>query len=70
LAFVIYFRLIAALGPARTSTVTFLIPVFAISMGALLVGESVNSGLLLWASVVLLGTALSSGLISFKRKQN
>jgi drug/metabolite transporter (DMT)-like permease len=70
LAFVIYFRLIATLGPARTSTVTFLIPVFAISMGALLLGESVNSGLLLWAGVVLLGTALSSGLISFKRRQN
>ena len=63
LAYILYFRLIAHLGPAQAITVTYLIPAFAVGWGVLLLGESVTPAMLLGSAVVLLGTALASGLI-------
>lgn len=62
-AYVIYFRLIERAGPSRALTVTFMIPVFAIVYGVLLLGEQVTSWMLLCGLVILAGTALSSGLL-------
>lgn len=67
LAYVLYFRLITRAGPTRTLTVTFLIPVFAVIYGLVLLGESVSLSMLVCAAVVLWGTALSSGLIEPRR---
>lgn len=63
IAYVIYFRLIERAGPARTLTVTFMIPVFAIVYGVLLLGETITPWMLLCGLVILAGTALSSGLL-------
>jgi drug/metabolite transporter (DMT)-like permease len=63
IAYVIYFRLIERAGPARTLTVTFLIPVFAVVYGVLLLGEQITSWMMLCGVVILTGTALSSGLL-------
>lgn len=63
LAYILYFRLIAHLGPAQAITVTYLIPAFAVGWGVLLLGESVTPAMLLGSAIVLLGTALASGLI-------
>ena len=52
LAYVLYFRLIADIGPLKSLTVTFLIPLFAIFWGWLLLGEPVT-----------LAHALGGGLI-------
>lgn len=41
-AYVLYFRLIEQLGPARALTVTFTIRVFALLYGATLLGEAVT----------------------------
>ncbi len=41
-AYVLYFRLIADIGPMRSLTVTFLIPVFAMAWGALFLDEAVT----------------------------
>ena len=62
-AYVMYFRLIESLGPARALTVTFAVPVFAIVYGALLLGESVTPWMLLCGAVVLVGTTLATGLV-------
>jgi len=62
-AYILYFRLIERAGPARALTVTFLIPVFAVGYGVLLLGESVTLWMLGCGAVILLGTALSSGLL-------
>ena len=62
-AYVLYFRLIERAGPARALTVTFLIPVFAVVYGVLLLGESVTLWMLLCGVIILLGTALASGLV-------
>lgn len=42
LAYVLYFRLIADVGPLKALSVTFLIPLFGILWGALVLGESVT----------------------------
>jgi drug/metabolite transporter (DMT)-like permease len=62
-AYILYFRLIEQAGPSRALAVTFAIPVFAIFYGALFLGEPVTPWMLMWGTVVLLGTALSTGLL-------
>jgi len=63
IAYLLYFRLIATLGPARTITVTFVIPVFGILWGALFLGERVSAGMVAACATILVGTALSTGFI-------
>lgn len=61
-AYLLYFRLLKAVGAARAVTVTFLIPVFGLLWGAIFFGEKVGLRLLSFCGVVLLGTALATGL--------
>jgi drug/metabolite transporter (DMT)-like permease len=63
LAYVLYFRLMAKTGPARAMTVTYLIPVFANLMGVILLDETVTTWMMGCAVLIVLGTALASGLI-------
>jgi drug/metabolite transporter (DMT)-like permease len=65
-AYVLYFRLIEHIGPARALTVTFAVPVFALLYGATLLGEAVTPWMLACGAVVLCGTALSTGLIKLR----
>lgn len=58
-----YFRLIKRIGTVPAMSVTFLSPVVAMASGALYLGESLTLRMLGGAAVVLLGTALSLGLI-------
>ncbi|MEW6693675.1 MAG: DMT family transporter [Pseudomonadota bacterium] len=67
LAYLLYFRLIEAASPARTLTVTFLIPVFAIGYGALLLDEAITPWMVGGGSVVLAGVALATGVIDPRR---
>lgn len=60
LAFWGYFYLIHAIGPAKTLTVTYLIPVFAIGWGALLLDEPLTSTLLMSAVLIVVGTLLAN----------
>jgi drug/metabolite transporter (DMT)-like permease len=68
MAYVLYFRLIERAGPARTLAVTFLIPVFAVFYGVVLLGEVVTQWMLICGAVIICGTALSTGLISKRAK--
>ena len=43
LAYVLYFKLIAEVGPMKALTVTFLIPLFCVLWGALVLGESATA---------------------------
>lgn len=63
LAYVLYFRLIATTGAARTMTLTYMIPLFANLIGVWALDEVVTPGMLLSGAVILLGTALASGLL-------
>ncbi|WP_151635313.1 DMT family transporter [Noviherbaspirillum aerium] len=57
-AYFIYFRLIADLGPTRALTVTFLIPLFALAWGAIFLGETINANTLIGCALVVLATWL------------
>ena len=76
MAYVLYFRLIERAGPARTLAVTFLIPVFAVLYGVVLLGEVVTQWMLICGVVIICGTALSTGLLKalplakFKRPES
>jgi drug/metabolite transporter (DMT)-like permease len=63
-AYVLYFRLIENVGPARSLTVTFAIPVFAVIYGIIFLGESVSWWMLLCGLIIVCGTALSAGLVT------
>ena len=62
-AYVLYFRLIEQAGPAKALAVTFVVPVFALLYGALFLQETVTGWMLLCGGVIVLGTALSTGLL-------
>jgi drug/metabolite transporter (DMT)-like permease len=63
IAYVLYFRLIAHLGPANAVSVTFLIPVFALLWGGLFLHEPFTPTLAAGCAVVLLGTSLATGFV-------
>ncbi|CAD6559788.1 putative cystine transporter YijE [Paraburkholderia hiiakae] len=62
-AYLLFFRLIAAVGPARAITVTFVIPIFGILWGALFLGERVSTGMVEACAAILVGTALATGFV-------
>ncbi len=66
LAYILFFRIIAAAGPANASAVTFLIPVFGVGYGALFLSEAVTLGMLVCGAIIVLGTALSTGFVNYK----
>ena len=57
-AYLLYFRLIENVGPTKTLTVTFLIPVFGLLFGVLLLGEPVGVGTLVGFGIILYSVAL------------
>lgn len=63
LAFLLFFRLIANVGASRAVTVTFLIPLFGVLWGSLFLDETLNAGMLVGGAVVVLGTALATGVL-------
>ncbi|MFY9512523.1 MAG: DMT family transporter [Rubrivivax sp.] len=67
IAYLLYFRLIAHIGPARAIAVTFLIPAFAMLWGALFLGETLTLAMLAGCAVILFGTALAIGVIRAKQ---
>ena len=62
IAYILYFRLVNRAGPARALTVTFLIPVFALIYGVAFLNETVTLSMVFLGMVVVLGTAMSSGV--------
>jgi drug/metabolite transporter (DMT)-like permease len=61
--YILYFRLIANVGPTRAIAVTFLIPAFGMLFGVLFLSETVSAGMLAGCAVILIGTALTTGLL-------
>ena len=62
-AYVLYFRLIANIGPANAIAVTFLVPAFAVLWGWLLLDEQISGAMLVGCAVILFGTSLATGLL-------
>lgn len=58
-----YFRLLRNVGPVRAISVTFLNPLVAMISGAIYLGEAITLQLVAGCAVILLGTALTLGLV-------
>jgi len=67
IAYILYFRLIARVGPATAMTVTFLIPAFAMLWGGLFLAEAVTPTMLIGCAIILAGTALATGSVRSRR---
>jgi drug/metabolite transporter (DMT)-like permease len=59
IAFVFYYRLIARIGAARTSTVTYLIPLFGVIWAWLILAEPLTLTMALAGALILAGVGLS-----------
>ncbi len=60
LAYLLFFRLIRGLGPARAITVTYLIPAFGMLWGWLFLAERITPGMLAGAAIIVAGTVLTA----------
>ena len=61
LAYLLYYELIAEAGATSASTVTYLVPVVAVALGAVVLSEAVQWNLFAGAAVVLAGVGLADG---------
>ena len=55
-AYLLYYRLIADIGPTRALTVAFLMPVFGMTWGALLLGETITWPMIAGCALIVGGT--------------
>ncbi len=58
-AFVLYFRLIADIGPVKTLSVNFIAPLFGVAGGVIALGEPLTASMVAGAAVILAGTWLA-----------
>jgi len=63
LAFILYYRLIADVGPVKAITVTLLVPVFGMLWGVMLLGEPLTAGRIAGGAIILAGCSLVLGLV-------
>jgi drug/metabolite transporter (DMT)-like permease len=68
IAYILYFRLIRNVGPAKAITVTYLIPAFAMFWGAIFIDEKVTPIMIVGCVIIFFGTALATGMLSFGRR--
>jgi drug/metabolite transporter (DMT)-like permease len=59
IAYLLYFKLIANIGPARALTVTFLIPLFGVLWGFLFLDEKIGASTLSACALIVCGTWLA-----------
>src|SRR5215471_720125 len=60
LAFVVFFALIAEIGPARATVITYVNPAVAIVLGALVLHEPLTTGMLIGFPLVIIGSFLGT----------
>ena len=70
IAYILFFRLIERAGPARALTVTFLVPMFAVTYDALFLDQHVTQWMLICAAVIVCGVALSTGLVTLGKRKS
>ena len=64
LAYVLFYKLVADVGPAKALTVTFLMPVFGLIWGVLFLQEKITLQMIFECAFIITGTTL----VLFKRK--
>jgi drug/metabolite transporter (DMT)-like permease len=67
LAYLLFFWVLARVGTVRIMVIPYLIPAFGVFWGALFLGEKLTVSMLGGSAVILLGVALTTGLIGARR---
>ncbi|MGD1858141.1 MAG: DMT family transporter [Leptolyngbyaceae cyanobacterium] len=62
-AYILYFRLIQNVGSTKALTVTYLIPLFAMVWGAVVLTEAITTAMIFGCGLVLLGTAIANDIL-------
>ncbi len=60
LAFMLFFSLVAEVGPTRTTVITYINPAVAVILGILVLSESITLGLLIGFPLILIGSFLAT----------
>jgi drug/metabolite transporter (DMT)-like permease len=60
LAFVLFFSLVAEVGPSRTTVITYINPAVAVILGVLVLSEPITLGLVIGFPLILLGSFLAT----------
>ena len=60
-AFVIFFKLIKEVGPAKATLITYVNTAVALSLGIIFLGEQITIGLLLGIPLITIGLVLAGG---------
>ncbi|MFM8927313.1 MAG: DMT family transporter, partial [Rhodoluna sp.] len=68
IAYTLYYPLLKQVGSAVSSAVTFLIPLVAVTLGVLALGENLQWYEPVGGIVILLGAAIAQGLLSNRKK--
>ncbi|MEA5466244.1 DMT family transporter [Leptothoe sp. PORK10 BA2] len=68
LAYILFFRLIQNIGSTKALTVTYLIPIFAMVWGAIILQETITLSMVCGCGLILLGTAIANDLLTFSNK--
>ena len=58
MAYLLFYRLLGQWGPTRTSLVAYLLPVWGIALGWIVLGEQIGPGIILGTALVIGGIAL------------
>jgi drug/metabolite transporter (DMT)-like permease len=61
LAFLVFFVLIAEVGPARSTVITYLNPAVAVLLGVALLGEKFTAGIAVGFPLIIVGSILATG---------
>jgi drug/metabolite transporter (DMT)-like permease len=59
-AFLVFFALIADIGPTRATVITYVNPAVAIALGVTVLGEHVTAGMIVGFPLVLIGSVLAT----------
>jgi drug/metabolite transporter (DMT)-like permease len=60
LTFILFFSLVAEVGPARTTVITYINPAVAVILGILVLSEPITLGLIIGFPLILLGSFLAT----------
>lgn len=63
IAYILFFRLLTTVGPNKTISVTYLIPIFGMFWGYLWLDEQISILMMIGVFIVLLGVAMSTGYL-------
>ncbi|MEW9799700.1 DMT family transporter [Alteromonas sp. CYL-A6] len=68
IAYILYFYLIASIGPARAITVAYLVPLFGILWGLVFLAEALSTQSMLGGVMILAGVALTTGVWRMRKR--